>query len=151
MKLSIRSGMIWESSGMAAAQFKVKITLFTQAMLALRAKLAAFKIGRHNFGFILDDALRSLAGGYIPTSFVPQKFRDRFLRDSNSTTCTIPHSDLMTYYGLELEESTVLTVSAVNFWMNLPVRHLNGFHKAYREVQVPQPVEAVSVFLRIIF
>ena len=63
----------------------------------------------------------------------------------------IPRSDLMTYYGFELVESTVLTETAVNVLINVPVHHTNGFHKVYRAVPVPQPIEDASTATRYSF
>ena len=63
-----------QSSAVVVAKFNVRMTNFTQTLLALRAELAAFKVGLHNFGYILDDALSTLARGYIPVTLVPLSF-----------------------------------------------------------------------------
>ena len=60
----------------------------------------------------------------------------------------MPRSDLLTYYGFELLDSTVLTETAVNVLINVPVHHTNGFHKFYRAVPVPQPIEDGSTVTR---
>ena len=142
-----------QSSAVVAAQFNVEMTNFTQTMLALRAELAAFKVGLHNFGYILDDALSSLARGYIPATLVPPKVLRQVLNGLKLDRMqeAIPRSDLMTYYGFELVESTVLTETAVNVLINVPVHHTNGFHKVYREVPVPQPIEDGSTATRYSF
>ena len=40
-----------------ASWFSAAMLNYSQALNALREELVAFKIGLHNFGFILDDAL----------------------------------------------------------------------------------------------
>ena len=64
---------------MVAAQFNVGMTNFTKTMLALRAELAAFKVELHNFGYILDDALSSLARGFVPAKHVSPKVLQQVL------------------------------------------------------------------------
>ena len=129
------------------------MTNFTQTMLALRAELAAFKVGLHNFGYILDDALSRLARGYIPATLVPPKVLRQVLngRKLDRMQEAITRSDLMTYYGFELVESIVLIETAVNVLINVPVHHTNGFHKVYRAVPVPQPIEDGSTATRYSF
>ena len=91
------------------------MTKFTQTMLSLRAELAAFKAGLQNFGNILDNALSSLARGYNPGTLVPPKALRQVLsrHKLDKMQEAISRSDLLTYYGFELE-STVFTETSVN-------------------------------------
>ena len=115
----------------------------TEAMTALRSELIAYKVGLHNYGYVLDDALSSLALGYIPATLIPpevlRNILDGLHRDKMQEA--IPRSELMTYYGFELVESTVITKTGLNVLINIPVHYTNGLHRVYRAVAVPQPID----------
>ena len=93
--------------------------------------MAAFKVGLHNFGYILDDALSSLARGYIPATIVPPKILRQVLN------------------GLKFDR--MQEAIPRNVLINVPVHHTNGFHNVYRAVPVPQPIEDGSKATRYSF
>ena len=52
---------------------------YSQALNALREELIAFKIGLHNFGYILDDALSSLTRWLILAALILPKVLQKVL------------------------------------------------------------------------
>ena len=62
-----------------ASQFSTTTLNYSQALNALREELIAFKIGLHNFGYILDDALSSLTRGLIPAALIPPEVLQKVL------------------------------------------------------------------------
>ena len=139
------------SSAVVATQFNVGMTKIPQTTLALRAELAVFKFGVHNFGYILVDASKStLVRGYIPAKLEPTVILRKFLNGLNFDRVqeAIPRSDLETYYGFGTIESTVFKEKALNILINVPVHHTNGFHKVYRAIPSPQPIEDDSTATR---
>ena len=83
----------------------------TEAMTALRSEMIAYKVGLHSYGYALDDALSSLAIGNIPATLIPlevlRNILDGLRRDKMQEA--IPRTELMTYHGFELVESTMIT------------------------------------------
>ena len=126
-----------------ASRFSTAMLNYSQALNALREELIAFKIGLHNFGYILDDALSSLTRGLIPASLIPpevlQKVLDGLKLDRMREA--IPRSELMTYYGFELVDSTVITTTGINVLVNIPLHHTSGLYHVYRAVALPQPID----------
>ena len=110
-------------------------------------ELTAFKVALHNFGYVLDDALGSLAQGHIPATLIPPEVLLQLLdgRQLDTQNESIPRHDLMTYYGFELVESTIVTHNRLNILLNFPVHHTNGFHRVYRAVPIPQPIANGSI------
>ena len=56
----------------------------------------------------------------------------------------IPGAELMTYYGFELIQLTVITDSWINVLINIPMHHTTGLHLVYRATLLPQPTEEGS-------
>ena len=57
---------------------------------------------------------------------------------------SIPGAELMTYYGFELIQLTVITDSWINVMINIPMHHTTGLHLVYRATLLPQPTEEGS-------
>ena len=53
----------------------------------------------------------------------------------------IPRTELMTGYGFELVQSTVITEICINVLINIPVHQTMGLHKVYRAKALPQPAD----------
>ena len=68
-----------------------------------------------------------------------QKVRDDLKLDRMREA--IPRSELMTYYGFELVDSTVITATGLNVLVNIPLQQTSGLHHVYRAVAVPQPID----------
>ena len=54
----------------------------------------------------------------------------------------MPGTELMTYQGFELMESTVITETGINVLINTSVHYTTGFHEVCRTVTLPQPANA---------
>ena len=111
-------------------------------MTAIRLELFAYKIILPDFGYVLDDALGSLAQGYIPATLIPPEVLWQFFDGLQLDTLkeAIPRHDLMTYYGFELVEWTIVSHNSLKILLNIPVHHANGFYRVYRAVPIPQPI-----------
>ena len=122
--------------------FTTGVRNFSDHMTAIRLELIAYKVALHNFGYVLDHALGSLAQGHIPATLIPPEVLLQVLDGLQLDTQkeAIPRHDLMTYYGFELVESTIVTHNSLNILLNIPVHHTNGFHRVYRAVPIPQPI-----------
>ena len=122
--------------------FAARIVNFTQVMQTLKAELVAYKIGLHNFGYILYDALNSLANGRLPATLVrPDALRKMLdgLR-LNDWHESIPREEFMTYFNFELVSATVIYKQGLNVHLNIPVHHTSGYHQVYRAIPIPQPI-----------
>ena len=110
------------------------------------AELIAFKMAVHNYGYILDDALSSLTRGYIPATLVPPEVLKSILDgiQLDKMQEAIPRNELMTYYGFELVQSTLITETGINVLINIPVHHTMGLHNVYRTTPLPQPANGGS-------
>ena len=106
----------------------------------------AFKMAVHNFGYILDDALSSLTRGYIPATLVPPEVLTSILDgiQLDKMQEAIPRTELMTYYGFELVQSTVITETGINVLINIPAHHTMGLHEVYQAIPLPQPADGGS-------
>ena len=115
----------------------------TEAMTALHSELIAYEVGLHIYGYVLDNALSSLAIGYIPATLIPpevlRNISDGLRRDKMHEA--IPRSEPMTYYVFELVESTVITKTGLNVQINIPVHYTNGPNRVHRAVAVSQPID----------
>ena len=97
-------------------KFSTIITNHTQTLDLIRSELIAFKMAVHIFGYIWDDALSSLTQGYIPATLVPPEVLTSILdgMQLDKMQEAIPRTELMTYYGFELVQSTVITETGIN-------------------------------------
>ena len=131
-----------------ASTFKKSIALttgvrnFSDHMTAINFELIAYKVALHNFGYVLADALRSLAQGHILATLIPPEVLLQVLDglQLNTQKEAIARHDLMTYYGFELVESTIVTHNSLNILLNISVHHTNGFYRVYRAVPIRQPI-----------
>ena len=136
----------WNSLYSQAVKYSTVIANHSQTLETIRAELIAFKMAVHNYGYILDDALSSLTRGYIPATLVPlgvlTKILDGIHLDKMQEA--IPRTELMTYYGFELVQSTVIMKRGINVLINIPVHHTMGLHDVYRVIPLPQPANGGS-------
>ena len=132
----------WASTFKKSIAFTTGVRNFSNHITAIRLKLIAYKVALHNFGYVLDDALGSLAQGHIPATWIPPEVLLQVLDGLQLDTQkeAIPRHDLMTYYGFELGESTIVTHNSLNILLNIPDYHTNGFHRVYRAIPIPQPI-----------
>ena len=136
----------WNSLYSQALKYSTVIANHSATFDTIRAELIAFKMAVHNYGYILDDALSSLTRGYIPATLVPPEVLTSILDgiQLDKTQEAIPRTELMTYYGFELVQSTVITGTGINVLINIPVHHTMGLHDVYRATPLPQPANGGS-------
>ena len=112
-----------------ASRFSMAMLNYSQALNTLRGELIAFQIGLNNIGYILDHALSSLTRGLIPATLIPpevlQKVFDCLKLDRIREA--IPRSELMSYFGFKLMDSTVKTASRITVIVNIPLHHTCGW------------------------
>ena len=137
----------WASTLKKSIAFTTGVQNFSDHMTAIRLELTAYKVALHNFGYVLDNALGSLAQGHIPATLIPPEVLLQVSdgRQLDTQNESIPRHDLMTYYGFELVESTIVTNNRLNIPLNFPVHHSNGFHRVYRAIPIPQPIANGSI------
>ena len=136
----------WNSLYSQAVKYSTVIANHSQTLDTIRAELIAFKMAVHNYGYIMDDALSSLTRGYIPATLVPSEVLTKILDGIHldKMPVAIPRTELMTYYGFELVQSTVITKTGINVLINIPVHDTMGLHDVYRVIPLPQPANGGS-------
>ena len=136
----------WNSLYGQTLKYSTVIANHSATFDTIRAELIAFKMAVHNYEYILDDALSSLTRGYIPATLVPPEVLTIILDgiQLDKMQEAIPRNELMTYYGFELVQSTVITETGINVLINIPVHHTMGLHGVYRTTPLPQPANGGS-------
>ena len=119
-----------------ASRFSTAMLNYSQALNALREELIAFKIGLHNFGYILDEAFSSLTRGLFPATLIPPEVLKKVLDGLKLYRMreAIPRSELMTYYGFGLVNSTVITTTGTIVLVKIPLHDTSGLYHVYRAV-----------------
>ena len=110
--------------------------------LNVKTEITAFRNSLHNFWYVLNDALNSLAHGYIPATLVPPEYLIEILRSirHDGLMEAIPKDQITAYYGFELVRSTYISKEGLHILVEIPLHRTNGLHRVYKATAIPQPI-----------
>ena len=113
-----------------------------QVLNALREKLIAFKIGLHSSGYIFEDALTSLTRRIIPATLMQPEMLHRILDNLKLDFMreATPRPELLTYYGFDLVDFTMITKTRINLLGNIPFHHTSRLYHVNLAVALTQPI-----------